>query len=271
MLHNIKEYQELFSAGAHGSLASRVKSDGDLGLAAIIMLVLNKKKYDNIDDFIKRNENYQDFLKNNNTDIAVQHFGNFNKHKITEEDFVRVLNNIKFLIQEKKDFDKENIKTTDIGNNQYVTFEGKDKTTFIDNYNSNKTIEEQMKDLQLTEQKFQTIDKKENTENMFKELEKRKETLNLNYLHEINFDLLSNEEKELYQIADNYQQNDKGVIRVDLKKGVIVDELDNIMKIEKNNGEFAIIKDGEVKEMEQVKEKTFQKTLTPSRNTIYSN
>lgn len=271
MSYDIKDYVEKFGGGSNTSLKNKVQADKDMGLASIIIRLLNKNKYDSLEDFIKRNNTYQDFLKNNNTDVVVQHFGNFNKHKITEEDFVRVLNNLRELTKTKNEFETENIKTTNIDDKQYNSFKGEDKTYFIDNSRTDKSIEDQMKDLQPTEQDFQTTDQKKNTENMFKELERKKEGLNLNYLHEINYDLLNNEQKELFQIADDYQQNNQGVIRVDLEKSIIVDELDNFIEIEKNNGEFAVIKDGDVVEKESVKEKTLQKTLTPSRNTIYSN
>ena len=48
-------------------------------------------------------------------------------------------------------------------------------------------LEKQMKDLQSTSQSFQTSDTNKNTENMFKELENKKESLNLSYLNEINY------------------------------------------------------------------------------------
>ena len=77
--------------------------------------------------------------------------------------------------------------------------------------------------------------------------------------------------KELFQVSDNYQQSLDGVIRVDLKKGIIVDENDDIMKIQKRNGEFAIMKEEDGIEKEATQAKSYQKTLTTSKNTIYSN
>ena len=63
-----------------------------------------------------------------------------------------------------------------------------------------------------------------------------------------------------------------GIIRIDLEKGIIVNEQNQIMKIEKNNGNFSITKEENgVKKEIKIKEKSFQKTLTPSNNTIYSN
>jgi len=272
MLYDIREYTKQFSPETNASLETKAQADKDMGLAGIIIILLNEKKYDSLEDFIKRNSTYQDFLKNNNYDTVVQHFGMYNKNKITEENFIRVLSNLRQLTSTMQSYNKENIKTTNIGNEQYITYKSEDKTYFIDNSRTDKTIEEQMRDLQPIQQDFQTSDQKKNTENMFKELERKKEGLNLNYLNEINYDLLNNEEKLLFQIAKNYQQGINGTIRVDLKKGIIIDEFDSIMKIEETDGEFTITKnENDVEKEEKTTTKTFQKTLKTSPNTIYSN
>lgn len=260
MVYDFKEYKAIFD--------TPMKRQQELAVARKIMDILNKNKYNNLEEFITKNSNYQDFLKNNNMQTVIKHFGN----TLKEEDYVKILENLKVLTKNKQNFEKENIKTTNIDDKQFNSFKGEDKTHFIDNSESNKSIEEQMKDLQPTQQDFQTSNQEKNTENMFKELERKKEGLNLHYLNEINYELLNNEEKELFQIARNYQQSVEGVIRVDLKKGIIVDKLDNIIKIEKNNGEFVIIKDENgVQKEEEVNKKSFQKTLKPNNNTIYGN
>lgn len=259
MIYNFKEYVTTFD--------TPMKRQQELAISRKIMDLLNKNKYDNLEEFIAKNSNYQEFLKKNNMQTVVKHFGN----TLKEEDYIKVLENLRTLTKKKQNFDQENIKTTNIDDKQFNSYKGEDKTYFIDNSGSDKSIEDQMENLQHTEQKFQTSDITKNTENMFKELERKKEGLNLSYLNEINYDMLNNEEKLLFQIANNYQQNIQGVIRIDLQKGIIVDENDDIMKIEKNNGEISIIKDDNGVEKEEVKQKTFQKTLTPSPNTIYSN
>lgn len=259
MVYNFKEYKPIFD--------TPMKRQQELAIARKIMDLLNKNKYGDLEEFITKNGNYQDFLKKNRMQIVINHFGN----TLKEEDYVQILENLRVLTKTKKEFEKENIETTNIGDKQINTFKGADKTYFIDNSKSDKTIEDQMKDLQPTEQDFQTTDQKKNTENMFKELERKKEGLNLNYLYEINYQLLTNEEKLLFQVANDYQQSIDGIIRVDLTKGIMVDEQDNIMKIEKNNGKFYIIKDEKSAKKEKAQEKSFQKTLKPSTNTIYSN
>ena len=259
MVYSFKEYEAVFD--------TPMKRQQELAIARKIMDLLNKNKYDDLEEFITKNGNYQDFLMKNGMQTVIKHFGN----TLKEEDYVKILENLRKLTKTKKEFEQDNIKTTNIGDKQFNSFKGENKTYFIDNSKSDKSIEEQMKDLQSTQKDFQTTDQKKNTENMFKELERKKESLNLNYLNEINYDLLNNEEKFLFQVANDYQQNIDGVIRIDLKKGIIVDEQDDIMKIKQNNGEFSVIKEENGIQKEEAQEKSYQKTLTPSRNTIYSN
>ena len=260
MIYNFKEYKTKFD--------TPMKRQQELAVSRKIMDLLNKNKYDDLEEFISKNGNYQDFLKKNNMQTVVKHFGN----TLIEEDYIKILENLRTLTKTKKDFDKENIKTTKLGDKEINSFKSSDKTYHIDNSDKNKTIETQMKDLQSTQQNFQTNDTKQNTENIFKELERKNEGLNLNYLYDIKYDSLNNEERELFKVANEYQQTIPGIIKLDLRKGIIVDEFDNIMQIEKNNGEFSIkIEENGIEKNIEVKPKTYQKTLTPSTNTIYSN
>jgi len=265
MKYIYKEYKHVFDTPA--------KMQQETAIVNKIMDLLNKNKYDNIYEFINKNQTYQDFLKNNDLVNVVKHFGN----TLNEEDFKRIQNEMVKLTEKKKDFEKENIKTTNINDKEYNSYKGENKTYFLDNSNSNMTIERQLEELQTTEEKFQTSDVKENTNAMMNELEKnKKESLNLNYLNNVNINNLNDRQKQIFNAAANYQLDNNKPIRVDLDKELIVDEEDNIMKIEKNGDSFDIISDknNEVKtiEKEETKEpKTFQKTLIPSTNTIYSN
>lgn len=258
MIYNFKEYNTVFD--------TPMKIEQELVISRKIMDLLNKNKYDDLEEFIQKNDNYQNFLKKNNMTTVIKHFGN----TLTEEDYVKILENLRKLTKAKKEFNEENIKTTNLSDKQFVSFKEKDKTYFLDNSDDKKSIQEQMQDLQPTQQDFQTADQNENTKNMFKELERKKEGLDIYYLNEINYDSLNNEEKVLFQVAKDYQEELGKSIRLDFKKGIIVDDLDNIMKIEEQNGEFTVIKgeDG-IEKKETVK--TFQKKITPSSNTIYSN
>lgn len=268
MIYNFKEYNKneirvFEETSSKGQQESKI--------VEVIFKLLNNNKYDNIDEFIVKNNNYQHFLKYHNCNNVVKHWS----PQLTEQEYVNILNSIKKMTLLKQDFEKENIKTTKIDDNEYNSFKGEDKTYIIDNSNSDSTIEEQMKKIQDTSTNFQVSDMKQNTENMFKELESRKNSFDLKYLHEINTQALNNEEKNLFEIADNYQKNSNQVIKVDLKKAVMVDEQDNIMKIQKENGKYSIkIDENAVQKKETPKQEIgYQKQLDlkPSMNTIYSN
>lgn len=258
MVYNFKEYKPIFD--------TPLKREQEIAVARKIMDLLNNNKYESLEDFITKNNSYQNFLKDNSMDIVVKHFGN----TLTEQDYTQILENLRVLTKTKQSFERENIRTANIGDREYNSFKGQDQTYFIDNSRTDKSIEDQMKGLQNSGQDFQTSDMRQNTENMFKELETKKEGFNLSYLTEINYDLLTNEEKIIFGIAVDYQQSINELIRVDLKKGIIVDKEDNIMKIEKENGEFHIVGD-ENAEKTKTEEKSYQKVITPTNNSIYSN
>lgn len=264
MIYNFKEYKLIFDTPA--------KKEQEQVVAYKIMDLINKKKYDDLSDFSKRIPTYQQFIKNNDLSNVVKHFGN----TLNEEDFKRIINNLDVLTKTKQDFEKENIKTTNIREKQFNSYKGEEKSYFLDNSNTTKSLEEQMKDLQPTSESFQTADMKTNTENMFKELEKnKKEGLNLYYLNEINIDNLNEEEKEKFDIALNYQLESGQIIKFDVKKGVIVDKDDNITLIEKIDDQY-VLSNGNENENENVDNKEMdvpskQLVLKPSKSTIYSN
>ena len=259
MIYNFKEYKPIFD--------TPMKKQQELAVARKIIDLLNKNKYDNLEKFIEKNNNYQDFLKKNNMTIVVKHFGN----SLKEDDYIKILENLRVLTKTKLDFDKENIQTVNIDDKQFNSFVGKDKSYFIDNSRTDIPIEVQMKNLQNTNPDFQTTNRLQNTENMFKELETKKEGLNLHYLYEINFDSLSSEEKIFYQLANEYQQNTNGIVQIDLTKGIIIDEENKISKIEKNSETYYINNGENDNSKDNSTEKSHQKTLTPKNNSIHSN
>lgn len=265
MVYNYKEYNNIFDTPA--------KKQQERVIVTKIMNLLNNKKYDDLEELISKNQNYQNFIKNNAMENVVKHFGN----TLNEEDFKRILENLRILTKTKQDFEKNNIKTTNIDDKEYNSFKGENKTYFIDNSISPNSIEEQMKNLQNESQVFQTSDIKKNTENMFKELEEnKKERFNLNYLNEINIDSLNQEEQALFQAAITYQLNSNKLIRIDIKKGVIVDPEDNIMKIEKQDGNYVVLNGEDKTEKSNVSEENViqhqkQFVLTSNPNTIYTN
>ena len=265
MVYNYRtDYSHIFDTPA--------KKEQESVIVNKIMDLLNNNKYDSIYDFIERNDTYQDFLKNNNLETVVKHFGN----TLNERDFKNILNELVKTTEKKKDFEKDNIQTKKMDNKEYAIYEGESKDFIFDNSHSNMSIERQMEELQKTQTQFQTTDNKKNTDLMMRELEKeKKESLKLEYLHEIDISKLNGEQKDLFNVAANLQLNSTEPIRVDFERCLLVDEANNIMKVENRNGNLVIIdeKNEEKKfsnNQESIEPKVNQKKLTPSSTTIYS-
>lgn len=260
MIYNYKEYRHVFD--------TPIKKQQEMVVVNKIMELLNNNKYDNIDEFAEKNQTYQDFLQNNKLENVVKHFGN----TLNEEDFFKIVDSMKKLTNDKKQFDKSNIKTTTIGDKQYNYFKSADKEYFLDNSHSNMSIERQMEELQKTQQQFQTADQTKNAENMMVELEKsKKESINLKYLKEFDIELLTEKQKEIFNAATMLQIDMANPIKIDLDRQIIVDANNEIFRIEKNNGEFFIIADNsETKSKENVqdtmKPRSLQKSLTLNNN-----
>ena len=202
-----------------------------------IISLLNKNKYNSLDDFCKENTELENFKTNNNLETVLKHFGN----KLNQNDYENILQSLKKMIEKKSTFDTDSIKTTNIEDKEYISYNGKNEDYYLNNSYNDRSIEEQMKDIQKETPSFQTNNPEENTELIMNEMkEKKKINLILRYLNEINFEILTEEQQELFKYAFEYQQQNTGLIRIDLDEGVMVDEKDNIMKIQKINGEFVI-------------------------------
>lgn len=206
-----------------------------------IMSILNSnKKYSSLEEFYKANLTIDEFKKNNDMENVLKHFGN----KLNQEDYEKIITSLRKLTVQKLDFDKNGINTTSIGDKEYITYEGKDEKFYLNNSYSNTTIEEQLKNLQQESSEFQTADIKENTNRLMKEIkEKKKIDLILRYLNEINYEVLNENQQKLFKFAFDYQQNTTGLIRIDLDEKVMVDEDDNIMKIDELDGKLVITKE----------------------------
>ena len=232
MVYSYKEYKPVFD--------TPIKRQQEIDVARKIIDLLNEGKYDNLEEFMSKNATFKDFLNKSEMDVVIKRFGN----TMSEDDFKKVLDNFKILTKEKNDFQKDNIKTTNIDDKQFVSLKNNENSYILDNSSSKNDIEKQMADIQQNSESFQTSDVKKNTENMFKELgNTKKGTLNLQYLDGINVQSLNEEEKNIYDTAVWYQENINKRLRLDVKKQVIVDDENNIMRIEKIDGRYNIRKD----------------------------
>lgn len=230
---------------------------------------INSGKYDDFNDFYKRNinsnnkNNYDSFKKNFNLETVIKHFGN----TLNEEDFIHIIDRLRELTNSKSKIDTENIKTTKIGENEFNVYKGADNETIvIKNQEKDKPIEQQLKNLQHTEQEFQTTNEKQNTTEMMNSLNKNiKEETNLKFINDIDTSKLNEEEMKIYVAAIQYQKDKNIIIKVDINNRIIKDPEDNILEISNENG-FWYVKEEEKTEQ---KENTYQKKLTmPTPNNM---
>ena len=190
MEYKFNEYERIFDTPS--------KKMEERTIVEKILSILNENdKYNSLENFYNDNMNFETFLKNNNLENVLKHFGN----QLNQDDYY-----------------------------------------YLNNSYDNKSIEEQMEEIQRQTPYFQTSDTNENTELIMKEMkEKKKINLILRYLNEINFEILTQEQQDLFKFAFDYQQKNPGLIRIDLDESVMIDEKDNIMKIEKIDGNYKII------------------------------
>ena len=230
MEYKFKEYERVIDT-PNGKLEERA-------IVEKIMSLLNNNKFSSLEDFYEANKDFNEFKKNNNLNVVLKHFG----EKLKQEDYEKIIASLRKLTEKKSSFDKEGIETKNVSGKEYVTYEGKDEKYYFDNSYSFESFDKQLENLQKENSDFQTSDTKENTENMMKEMkENKKITLILRYLNEINYEVLNQQQQKLFKFVFDYQQKNSGLIRVDLDEKVMVDDNENIMKIEEIDGNLTIV------------------------------
>lgn len=229
MVYNIREYSTLYTGN---------KGSEENAVVAIIMNLLNKKKFDSIDDVLKYNgKDLRTFLKNNNRDVIPFHYGN----NLKNSDFEEIIINFKKMVKEKLDFNKDKINTTKFENKQYVEYKGK----VFDNSYTEKNIEEEMKYMQQKNADYQSLDHEKNTDNIMNEMfSEKKREINFETLSEINRENLNEEEQKKYDAALVEQHISGDNKKLSIEDGLTKNEEDHINKID-SDGNSITINDGE--------------------------
>lgn len=102
MLYNIRQYKAIFNAP---------KREQELIIVSKIILLLNKKKYIDIDDLILKNSDYNLFLNNNNFQNVVKHCND----TLNNDDFIQIISNLRVQI---KSLGNNTVQLQDINNEQ---------------------------------------------------------------------------------------------------------------------------------------------------------
>ena len=232
MLYSDKDYSCFFE--------TPMKRNQERVIVRLIFSLLNRNKYDSLDDFFKKNITYDEFLKKNNFTTVIKHFEN----NFSEKDYVDLCNNIRKYVSKKQSYNTENISTSNFGEKEYVSYGiNGESINFVNS--SNRSIEEQISD--NLNNYYNTTDSKKNTDMHIKNLEQQKETIQFKNLYEIVLNNLSASEREMFDIAFEYQEYKNLPIKVDLSRGLLLEpgQPDKIIQIEKVGNELKLIADND--------------------------
>ena len=225
MVYNIREYNTIFTGN---------KGSEENAIVAIIMKLLNDNKFDNIDDVLKYNgKDFDTFMKNNRRDNIPSHYG----RNIKNADFDQIVEQLKKMVNDKLSFDKEKINEVNFDNKEFVEYNGK----VVDNTLSERSIEDELKYMQVENPEYQSLDQKQNTDKMMNEVvSEKKREIEFTSLDNIDRNKLNKDEQQLFDAAlvDEYvNNNDK---EISIEDGLTKDEENNISQLSEKNGSINI-------------------------------
>ena len=225
MIYNIREYETMYQGN---------KGSEENAVVAIIMKLLNDRKFDSIDDVLKYNgKDLRTFLKNNKKDIVPLHYGS----NLNDDDFKNIVGNFKLMVNNKLQIDKENIHVTNFDKKEYVEYNGR----VVDNSYSDKPIEKELKDMQLENPNAQSLNAKENTDQMMDELfDEKKIEVEFNDLNNIDREKLNQNEQKIYDAALVQEHLTGEKKEISLEENLTKDEDNNITELKQENNEVVI-------------------------------
>lgn len=160
---------------------------------------------------------------------------------MTDELFEKIIELLKQEEEQKRKLET-NVKTTFVNGKEIATVQD-DKTGEIktfDNSYTNKSIENQMKNLQQEHKQFQTISDNNSLEIMNYMEKNIKISPNTTESNEIKNEQLTDEEQAIKRAVKIFEMDIGHPVKVDLSGKIIYDE-DNIYTIEKRDGIYQVI------------------------------
>lgn len=205
------------------------KGSEENAIVAIFMNLLNNNKFDNIDDALKYNgDDFATFMKNNRRDNIPAHYG----RNIKDDDFKLIVSKFKEMDEDKLKIDNENIHEYNFENKEYVEYDGR----VMDNSLKERSIEDELKNMQQENPEYQSFDAKENTQKMMKEeLDYNKREVTFSSLDEIDRNKLNIDDQRLYDAVLVDEHTSGKSKEVSFEDMLTKDENNNINQLE-NNG-----------------------------------
>lgn len=225
MVYNIREYNTMYTGN---------KGSEENAIVAIIMNLLNNNKFDSIDDALKYNGNdFNTFMKNNRRDTIPYHYG----RNIKDADFKEIVDNFKKMVNDKLSFDKENVHEINFDQKAFVEYDGH----VVDNTLRERSMEEELKYMQQDNPDYQSLNEKENTDNMMDEvINNRKREIKFTSLDNIDRSILNEEEKQMYDAALVEQHLNNETKEISIEDNLTKDEDNNITQLSQEGSSVTI-------------------------------
>lgn len=233
MHYSIKEYKYVFDTPA--------KRQQELAIVSKIMFLLNNKAFSSLDDFMNKIKSYNMFLDQNKMSIVMKHFGSFG-NELKEEDYQRILNQMKMLTLDKKSFSMENVRTANLLDEKYNVYTDKNGETTIMEDASKHNLNTQFERMQQENTKYQSANKDSNTKKMIKDFDKNiKESIKPIPLLSINKEDLTYLQNMVLHAAFDYELDHSEKLSIDFERGIVVDSKGNLYKLIYKNNEICLL------------------------------
>lgn len=212
----------------------------------VIESYIKQQKISSIDEFLKKNPTVNDFAHNSQLLNIIRTHGYF---ILGEKEYQDILNELKEEESKRKKLNTDSLQTTQVNGHEMVTYtdEKTNRQITMDNTISNRSIVNQMEDIQKEHNQFKQKDT-DNTLNIINYMKDNiKITPNIQSTSDIKTEEINNDDIEVIQAIKNFENEIGHHVDVDLNSKIIYDN-DMIYSIEKRGDKYQILSQTKHKE-----------------------
>jgi hypothetical protein len=219
--------------------------------------IIKAGKYRDLEEFIKAHPDVKAFQdKTKSSTFIKSQWG----YQLSEEDYQQLLVELQQELAERMRIAQERFSTVNVNGKEITTYTSERGTTIVDNSYSNKSVADQLPDLQEKYKTFRDGNGQDKTDEMMDYMEARVK-ITPKFDNVINFPStsLTGEEQEKAEVAEAYSANADGPVQVDIETGLMIDK-GQILSIEKSDGGYEIVNTEETELVKETPQKTKKKT-----------
>lgn len=241
----------------------------------VVAAVKNKIKsfitpdlYRDLEDFIKDNPTFEEFKKRAKFNEAYRRALNWDAHNLTEEEYQQILEDLRAELENKMKIEKDKISTVSANGKEVATYQKDDGTVIaVDNSYSDKSIQEQLDEIQDKYSRFRTNGETNTDEIMAFVQNEVKPEATFQSTDAIDTTTLNSDDSQIVAAAQAYQDTTNEPISVNLDDGLILDQ-GQVLEVKPIDGEMQIIAADEIDEDQKKTKKTKAKQKVLKRETL---